>query len=343
MKKRLLSLFMVLGLMTLTVGCGSTDTKVERDYDIKTCVTLGEYTGLTKTVAAATDEDVEAAIQSELEAAGIPEQITEGIVADGDTVNIDYVGMKDGVAFDGGTAQGYDLEIGSGSFIDGFEEGLIGVGVGDTVDLNLTFPEGYHSADLAGEEVVFTVTVNYINGDIVTPTVEEYALSNNFESADAYKATVEEELNTSNAESADQSVWETAVSNATVNEYPQSEMDKAFSNMKSYYSQLAAAWGTDLDGLLSQMGSSEETFEDDMLEFAQAAVAEKLVAIAIAEEEGITVSDEEYDAQINEYLEMYDIYETKEDIEAVVDPDNLRDQLLLEEVMQFVIDSAVEE
>ena len=91
-------------------------------------------------------------------------EVTDRPVKEGDVVNIDYVGKKDGVAFDGGTAQGYDLTIGSNSFIDGFEEGLIGAELGETLDLNLTFPEQYHSADLAGADVVFTVTVNSIKG-----------------------------------------------------------------------------------------------------------------------------------------------------------------------------------
>ncbi len=341
MKKKLVSMLMILGIMTATVGCNNTTTKVERDYDVSTCVTLGDYKELTKTVVKATAEEIDITIQNDLNAAGTPEKITEGIVAMGDTVNIDYVGKKDGVAFNGGTAQGYDLEIGSGNFIDGFEDGLVGVGVGDTVDLNLTFPENYNE-ELGGQDVVFTVTVNYINGDIIAPTIEEYVASNNFESVDAYKDSVVEEINKSNETDAEQEVWATAVGNATINEYPQSEIDKALSNMKDYYSQLAAAWGTDLNGLLSQMGSSEETFEEDMLEYAELAVAEKLVAIAIAEKENITVSNEEYDAKINEYLEMYDAYTTKEEIEEVIEPDTLKDQLLMEEVMQFVADSAVE-
>lgn len=341
MKKRILSALVVLGLMTLMTGCGNSN-KVERDYDITKCVTLGEYKGIVKEVAEVTEEEIDALIQEALEAAGTPEQITEGIIENGDTVNIDYVGKKDGVAFDGGTAQGYDLTIGSGSFIDGFEDGLIGVGVGDTVDLELTFPESYHSAELAGQAVVFTVTVNYIHGDIIAPSVEDYALNNDFESVEAFRAIVEEELNEENRTEADENVWITVVDNATINEYPQSEIDKALSNMREYYTQFAAAYGTDLNGLLTQLGLSEETFDEDMLEYAQLAVAEKLVAIAIAEEENMTVSDEEYDAQINEYLEMYDAYETKEDIEAVIDPDNLRDQLLMEKVQQFVLDSAVE-
>ena len=340
MKRRVLAALMALGVMTLAVGCGSDSTKVERDYDITKCVTLGEYKALAKEVKEVTEADIDALIEEALEAAGTAEEITEGIVKEGDTVNIDYVGKKDDIAFEGGTAKGYDLGIGSGQFIPGFEEGLVGVGVGDTVDLNLTFPENYHSEELAGQEVVFTVTVNYIHGDIVKPSVEDYAASNDFESVEAFRVEVENELKEENAANAENNIWATAVSNATINEYPQSEMDKAFTNMKEYYSQVAAAYGTDLNTLLTQLGSSEETFEDDMTDYAQSAVAEKLVAMAIAEAEGITVSDEEYNAKIDEYLATYTQYETKEEIEAIIDPNNLREQLLMEKVMQFVKDSA---
>ncbi len=340
MKKRLLAALMVLGVMTFTVGCGGNSTKVERDYDITKCVTLGEYKGLTTEVKEVTEADIDAMIEEALEAAGTTEEITEGIVKEGDTVNIDYVGKKDGIAFEGGTASGYDLGIGSGQFIPGFEDGLIGVGVGDIVDLDLTFPETYHSEELAGQAVVFTVTVNYIHGDIVKPSVEDYAANNDFESVEAFRTEVENELKAENETDAKESIWLAAVANATVNEYPESEMNKAFANMKEYYSQFAAAYGVDLNTLLEQLGSSEETFEDDMREYAEMAVAEKLIAIAIAEAENITVSDDEYNAKIDEYLATYTQYETKEEIEAVIDPDNLRDQLLMEKVLQFVMDSA---
>ena len=340
MKKRILAALMAFGVMTIAVGCGGNSTKVERDYDITKCVSLGEYKGLTKEVKEVTDADIDALIEEALEAAGTAEEITEGIVKEGDTVNIDYVGKKDGIAFEGGTASGYDLGIGSGQFIPGFEEGLVGVGVGDTVDLDLTFPEAYHSDELAGQAVVFTVTVNYIHGDIVKPSVEDYAASNDFESVEAFRAEVENELKEENATNAEEGIWATAVENATINEYPQSEMDKAFKNMKEYYSQVAAAYGTDLSTLLTQLGSSEETFEADMTDYAQMAVGEKLVAIAIAEAENITVSDEEYNAKIDEYLATYAQYETKEQIEEIIEPNNLREQLLMEKVMKFVKDSA---
>ena len=132
-------------------------------------VQLGEYKGIEVTAqdTTVTDEDVETELQSQVEnATPIYEEITEGTVADGDVVNIDYEGTLDGVAFDGGTDTDFNLTIGSGQFIDGFEDGLIGKNIGDTVELNLTFPEDYTvNSDLAGQDVVFTVTINYVQGE----------------------------------------------------------------------------------------------------------------------------------------------------------------------------------
>lgn len=139
---------------------------VDGDVDVLSNVTLsGDYKGLELSIAKqteVTDEDVENIAIQTYNQMGAKSNVEKTVVESGDTVNIDFEGKKDGVAFDGGTSQGYNLTIGSGSFIDGFEDGLIGVNVGDTVDLNLTFPEGYQNADLAGQDVVFTVTVNFI-------------------------------------------------------------------------------------------------------------------------------------------------------------------------------------
>ena len=125
---------------------------------------LGNYKGVEvkRESTEVTDEEVDQKIQSILDANPEYVEITDSPAQNGDTVDIDYVGMKDGVAFDGGTAQGYKLELGSGTFIDGFEDGLVGASVGQELSLNLTFPENYGNSDLAGQAVVFDVTVNAI-------------------------------------------------------------------------------------------------------------------------------------------------------------------------------------
>ena len=136
-----------------------------KDIDVEKYVTVGDYKSIRveKQEVTVSDSELEE-MTNQVYIGSFPAElgVKDRAVKEGDTANIDYVGKKDGVAFDGGTAQGANLTIGSDTYIDGFEDGLIGVMPGDTVDLNLTFPEGYGNQDLAGQAVVFTVTVNYI-------------------------------------------------------------------------------------------------------------------------------------------------------------------------------------
>ena len=140
----------------------------EMDQYIK----VGEYKGLDvqEDVQEVTDSDIDIQIQTNLSQNLVEVEDENAEVKNGDVVNIDYEGKKDGVAFDGGTAEGFDLTIGSGSFIDGFEDGLIGAKKGETRDLNLTFPENYQAEELAGQDVVFTVKINAIK---TTPELTE--------------------------------------------------------------------------------------------------------------------------------------------------------------------------
>jgi len=180
MKKKTLGLLAAILSVCMLAGCGAKDTgdgtgtstgtgtesTALKDMDVDKYVTLGEYKGLAASVdTVEVDEDEWDTLVNNVYYENITAEnggIMDRAVETGDTVNIDYEGKKDDVAFDGGTAQGYDLTIGSGSFIAGFEDGLIGVMPGETVDLDLTFPENYGNSDLAGQAVVFTVTVNYI-------------------------------------------------------------------------------------------------------------------------------------------------------------------------------------
>ena len=146
------------------------------EYDVESMVKLGEYKGLTytETDVSVSDDEVESQINSTLTAHATAEQITDRAVEDGDTVNIDFEGKIDGKTFDGGTASGASLTIGSGAFIDGFEDGLIGVKPGDKTTLQLKFPDEYKTnTDLAGKDVTFDVTVNYIKGDDIVPELDD--------------------------------------------------------------------------------------------------------------------------------------------------------------------------
>ncbi|MFW5646225.1 MAG: FKBP-type peptidyl-prolyl cis-trans isomerase [Acetivibrio ethanolgignens] len=279
MKKKLLLLAALLCTSMALSGCGSKKTtQIKTDYNLDKCITLGTYSGIEK------------------EAVG-------DTVKEGDTVNIDFVGKKDGEAFEGGTGNS-DLMIGSGQFIPGFEEGLIGVKIGDTVDLDLTFPEEYpNNPELAGQAVVFTVTVNSI---------------------------VEDE----------DAVWKTAIENATVKEYPESEMENAYTNMENYYKNMAGYYQMEYADFLAQLSTSEDTFREDLKEAAQASVKEKLVALAIVETEGLEISDKEYEEKTAEYVKNYG-FESKEAMIKAVTEEALMEQMLMEKARQFVLDNAV--
>ena len=164
------------GSTTPAIDISGLKTTTLADVDVDSLVVLGEYKGLKLEAekSEVTDEMVESSLKSAFSMNPLMKEVTDRAVQEGDTANIDYEGKfaDTKVAFDGGTAQGYDLKIGSGSFIDGFEDGLIGVGIGETVDLNLTFPENYGSEDLAGKDVIFTVKVNSIKVADTEPSDE---------------------------------------------------------------------------------------------------------------------------------------------------------------------------
>ena len=209
-------------------------------------VTLGEYKGVAYTPASVeiTDEKVDNEVQK-LADSNLVE--VDRPAAEGDTVNIDYVGKKDGVAFDGGTAEGYDLELGSDAFIDGFEDGLIGANVGEERSLNLTFPEDYGNADLAGQAVVFDVTVNKIEekknailDDAFVQRVSDFSTVDEFK-ADTMAA-LQEEKEQSAAQQVEDDAFAAAVDNS---EYSLNEaaVEQQYNNQLTYYENMFSSYG----------------------------------------------------------------------------------------------------
>ncbi|MDF2486627.1 MAG: trigger factor, partial [Herbinix sp.] len=179
---------------TDTTGTTTTDKieVVKEDFVVGDFIKLGQYKGIEVTVTKleVTDANVDTAIQEDLTAHTTNEEITDRTdVQNGDIANIDYEGLKDGVAFEGGTATATDLTIGSNQFIPGFEEKLIGTKVGDKVEIELTFPEDYsNSPELAGQDVVFKVTVNAIKKEVVPELNLEYVQANtDYDTVDAYR------------------------------------------------------------------------------------------------------------------------------------------------------------
>lgn len=326
------------------IGCAS-GTSGATQY-----IELGQYKGLDiqKAVHEVTEEEIEDELNTLAGAYATEEVLTEGAVQMGDVANIDYLGKKDGVAFNGGTANGYDLEIGSGSFIDGFEDGLVGVNVGETVDLPLRFPDEYHSKELAGADVIFTVTVNSIkrkNAPEITDEFISEISDGKYSDVESYKAALEQQIideyEEYNKLQYYEDLWNAAVENATViNDFPNELVNEKTSRMVLNAQEYARSYGMNFDDFVSQkMGISKDEFYKQAAEYANTAAKESLVLEAIATAENITVSDEELDKAINEYVEL-GRYESKEDFLSKNNIDDFREYILTSKVQDFLAENA---
>ena len=314
-------------------------------------VTLGEYKGLeiVNTTQAISDEEVDSYIEYMLAATGGElEEITDrDVIENGDVANIDYVGKKDGVAFDGGSDEGYDLAIGSGSFIPGFEEGLVGVKKGETVDLELTFPENYRAADLAGAKVVFTVTVNGIYKELTPEFNDEFVAGlgiENVSTTEEYRSYLKNTMEENEKEYALQEMQTQlltmATENATVSGRPQELVDRFYQVNINNMTYNAAMYGMDLQSFVSAYyGMDNETFEAETLAAAEESAKQALVCLKIAAEENITVTEEEVDAAIETSYAEYG-YPSAEDFKANIDIEEYKDSLLLNKIVDFLVENA---
>lgn len=349
MKKRFFSIMMIVSMLMLT-ACGKSDAE---KY-----VKLGDYSDLSVDVTymTYTDEDVMASVEDDLkyyvEMYDLYDYVPsdETVVTQGSLVNIDYVGKLDGVAFDGGTDTGAHLEIGSGSFIDGFESGLEGKQVGETVDLNLTFPAEYHSAELAGKEVVFTVSINSIDTRNMPEYTDEFITSLGLDpSITSYDAYVEYTKNTmqSSCDYENEMTKQSALFNAVyeiseVSDPPQELIDKQYDLLIASYEDYATQYGIDLETLVSYQGMDMATFEADCQSAAVEAAKAELVYQAIAEKEGIEVTDDIVMEVAQAECDKYD-YESVEWMMDYIGEDAYKDYVLrlkvlekLEEVITIV-------
>lgn len=333
-----------------TGEASETEAVPERpDYNALDYVTLGEYTGLTVTVdLTVSEEEVQQEIESSIRLSGELENVEDGVVEEGDTVNIDYEGKLDGEAFEGGTDKGYDLEIGSNTFIDGFEEGLIGTAKGETVDLPLTFPENYFSEDLAGQDVVFTVTVNEIQRvpeltDELASTLSEGAYTD----AASYQDSVRQELESQRAQQRDamasQEILTQIAASSTIESYPQEMVDYSVESTMSYYESMAEAYGMEMEEFLTAyMGLTEEELREQAALAASQSMQTELYLKAIAEQEGIEVTEEEFQSGAQEYADQYG-FESTDALMDYYGEGTVRISLLQDKVMDFLMENTTVE
>ena len=315
------------------------------DYDLSEYLELGEFKGIeisADEIAVTDEEAIETIHEFLVENNAVSRApVTDRPVQKGDVANIDYVGTRDGVAFAGGTAQGYDLEIGSGKFIPGFEDGLIGAKIGETVALDLTFPENYKSSELAGADVVFTVTINSIQG-YSYPEINDEFIANNFSSE--YKTAAEfiEDIKTSNsAEKKWTLVRDKMLDSANVLKYPDKELASYENELNSNYQRYADSYGITLEQFVQNyMGMSYGTFMQQVTEYAQGEVKTQMVCVAIARRDGIELSEEEFNEYVTFYANKYNCASDDECLQRY-GRSNITIWGLIDTVIQTAVDNSV--
>ena len=328
-----------------STGTVSGDTRLVSVDDVSKYVTIGQYKGLSldKSVEAVTDDMVDGRIKEELQ--NKAEEVTEGSVQNGDVVTINYVGTKDGVAFDGGTANNYELTIGSGTFIDGVEDGIIGMKKGQTKDLDLTFPEEYSSEELAGQEVVFKVTLQSFKR--APELTDDWAAKNtDCKTAEEYRkeirTTLEDEAKTSAQNTLRETAWNTVLSASEVKEYPQDDLDTAKTEFKTLYENYAKQGDMTLEDFVKAQGISMDDFEEQSSQYAEYKVKQNLIVQGIMDAENMTLEDEKSLSIQDELIKAYNV----KDLAALVDKYGqaaVDESIGLLRVEDFILDNATVE
>lgn len=312
MKKKMYLAVLALALALTATACGNNtgdgsnvkneqtdkkkaDTRLVSVKDLEKYVKLGEYKGITldKVVSVISEDDLAAQIDENLMKAA--EEISGGAEM-GDLVTINFVGTKDGEAFDGGTANNYDLTLGSGGMIPGFEDGIVGMKKGETKDLNLTFPEDYHEPSFAGEDVVFKITCQKVRRKAEL-TDEWAAKQGDYKSADAYRTAIKTQMEEAAQKAAEEelknSAWLRVVDSSEVLEYPQEDIEKQKKEYRKITQRFADQAKMELEEFVKSQNMTMEQFEASTQQYAELIVKQDLVIQAILDAENISLNDEE--------------------------------------------------
>lgn len=352
MKKKLLAAAAAVVLTISMAGCASGNTAYLSGLKASNYAEPCDYSAVPVEEAAPSVSDtyVEYMVQYQLNNSATNEEVTDrDDVENGDIVNIDYVGTKDGEEFSGGSGTGYDLTIGSGTFIDGFEDGLIGHKVGEVVDLNLTFPDDYQQEDLAGQDVVFKVTINKIQQKVVPELTDDWVVSQNISgvsTVDEYRDYVRQQLMAQAQSTYDSDVQskiaQYMVENSTFKQDPpQAMIDRLTESMKTYYSKYATQYGMELDDFLTTfMNADEDNPEQVLTDNATDSAKELLVMKVIADKEGLNPSRTEFNTQLSNYAAQAG-YSSVDEFKKSEDAESVRESMMLQNVLEFLQKSAV--
>lgn len=342
MKKKIAAVVLCMAMAGTLTACSG---ELSNDY-----LTVKQYKGLEVAQVdepeAVTDEYVESTMNSYRSAS----LETEGKAEDGDTVSLNYVGKVDGVEFDGGTAQGAELELGSGSYIGangdykGFEEQVVGHEVGETFDIKVKFPADYPSEDVADKEAVFTITINGIYPEITDEWVQ--GISEESETVDEFRKEIKENIEEYNKEQVQSqlrsAVLEELMNQVEVKELPEEDVEAEVTNMTDYYKSAAEQYEMEFaDFLTNYMGMDEETFNEEAKTAAETAVQRKIACQLIADKQKLNPSEDEIAEKTEEFAEQsgYDDVETfKEDYGE----DVIKQTIIQQKVADYLVEKCVQ-
>ena len=314
---------------------------------VKPEVTLGEYKGLEveKDSIAVSDEEVDAELKKAQEKNAREVEITDRPIKEGDIIKLNYAGTIDGVPFDGGTADNQSLVIGSHSFIDTFEDQLVGLNIGDTKDVEVTFPEEYHAADLAGKPAVFHCEIlgitekqlDEINDDFVQDTTE-------FDSLEEYKTDIRAKLALAKEESAVRAMTDVlvgkVVENATM-DIPEAMIDTEVEQMVTEFKQRVAMQGLSFEQYLQYTGGNMDALKESMKPQAESRVKGTLVLEAVAAAENLEVTEEDLDKEFEKMASMYQMeVEQIKSFMPAEQTNSMKESLKVQKAIDFLVENA---
>lgn len=325
------------------------------DYDLSKYVEVGDYKDLpyVKQKAKVTDDEVKAEINKRLQQASKVENVSKGTVANGDTINIAFVGKIDGKEFDGGSSESTDITVGTTQMINGFVEGLIDKKIGETVTLNLRFPDDYGKAELQGKDVEFKVTINS-KKKIITPKLDKEFVKKNseYESVSDYKKSIEKDLLKTKQKGLNstvkQEMWSSIISASKAKKYPEKELNEAMKEAKkleSSYKAQAEGYGMKWEDYLANvMKTDKKGFEKLKEQYAKNIVFNRMVMHSIARKENIKLSNGEYKDELhrimtdNGYTEESFKKAFGKDIEEYAKEQNWRAKIYFEKVLDSIME-----
>ncbi|MCR5812010.1 MAG: trigger factor [Lachnospiraceae bacterium] len=315
---------------------------------VKPPVGLGKYKGVEveKTDVSVSDEEVDAELAAEQEKNASYNEITDRPVADGDKVNLNFEGFVDGVAFEGGKGEDYPLTIGSGSFIPGFEEQLVGAEIGKEIEVNVTFPEDYQSKDLAGKPAVFKCTVLKITQKVLPELNDEFADDvSEFSTLEEYKADIRKNLEVRKEEKArtekENKVIDAIIADSEI-EIPEPMLKAQQEQIVDEFAQRLQSQGLNIDQYFSYIGGSREKMMEEVKDQADKRIRTRLVLEEIVKAENIVATEEDFEVELGKLAEAYgtDVDTVKKIFEGR-EKDRMMEDIAVQKAVSFVADNAV--